>query len=60
MEVIGGGGASFKRHCVVSLAFTSCVTLGESVHISESQCSHFSNRDNNSIYLKRPCEDHVE
>lgn len=59
MEVIGADGASFKRNNVVSLAFTSCVTLGKSVHISEFQCSTFSKRDNYNIYLKWPCEDYI-
>jgi hypothetical protein len=59
MEVIGADGASFKWNNVVSLAFTSCVTLGKSVHISEFQYSTFLKRDNYSIYLKWPCEDYV-
>lgn len=59
MEVIGGDGAFFKWNNVVSLAFTSCVTLGKSVHISEFQYSTFLKRDNYNIYLKWPCEDYV-
>lgn len=47
--VVVGGVTIFKWNCVVSLALTSCVTLGKSILTSQSEFSHFSNKDNNGL-----------